>query len=108
GRSPPDPLRAPRLTGARVCLHSQHLVSNGRYQRRTVARNESRMSLQIDLKEAAELERRFDSEMRFRPLAPGGQRVVAVLLLCLSCFHFYTAGFGLLRDDEHRGIHMSF
>jgi len=66
------------------------------------------MSLQIDLKEAAELERRFDSEMRFRPLAPGGQRVVAVLLLCLSCFHFYTAGFGLLRDDVHRGIHMSF
>jgi TRAP transporter 4TM/12TM fusion protein len=31
-----------------------------------------------------------------------------VLLFALSCFHYYTAGFGLLRETTHRGIHMAF
>src|SRR5262249_43232543 len=65
------------------------------------------MSLDVDLHKAAELEQQFDSEMRFRPLTRIGDFVVGALLLGLSCFHFYTAGFGLLRDDIHRGIHMS-
>jgi TRAP transporter 4TM/12TM fusion protein len=65
------------------------------------------MSIDIDHQKTAELERQFDADMRFRPLTAGGDIVVGALLLGLSCFHFYTAGFGLLRDDMHRGIHMS-
>jgi len=65
------------------------------------------LSLQVDHAKAAELEREFDAEMRFRPLGSSGTWIVAVLLLSLSLFHFYTAGFGLLREQTHRGIHMA-
>src|SRR5918995_634775 len=58
--------------------------------------------------EERSLEEKFDPEMRFRPLLPGTAWLVAVLLLTLSCFHYYTAGFGLLREATHRGIHMAF
>lgn len=54
------------------------------------------------------LEEKFDPEMRFRPLLPGTAWLVAGLLLALSGFHYYTAGFGLLREATHRGIHMAF
>jgi TRAP transporter 4TM/12TM fusion protein len=54
------------------------------------------------------LEEKFDPEMRFRPLLPGTAWLVAGLLLALSVFHYYTAGFGLLRETTHRGIHMAF
>jgi TRAP transporter 4TM/12TM fusion protein len=30
------------------------------------------------------------------------------LLIALSCFHYYTAGFGLLRETTHRGVHLAF
>jgi TRAP transporter 4TM/12TM fusion protein len=56
----------------------------------------------------AELESKFDPEMRFRPLAPGAALVVGALLLLLSTFHYYTAGFGLLQEVTHRGVHMAF
>src|SRR3954454_2775822 len=46
--------------------------------------------------------------MRFRPLRPAAGRIVAGLLFALSCFHYYTAGFGLLPEQTHRGIHISF
>lgn len=65
------------------------------------------MSLQVDHAKAAELEREFDAEMRFRPLGVSGTWIVVALLLSLSTFHFYTAGFGLLREQTHRGIHMA-
>ncbi|MBL0408266.1 TRAP transporter permease [Microvirga aerilata] len=54
------------------------------------------------------LEEKFDPEMRFRPLPPGTAWLVAGMLLALSFFHYYTAGFGLLREATHRGIHMAF
>ncbi|MBB4041009.1 TRAP transporter 4TM/12TM fusion protein [Microvirga flocculans] len=54
------------------------------------------------------LEEKFDPEMRFRPLPQGTAWLVAGLLLALSGFHYYTAGFGLLREATHRGIHMAF
>jgi len=34
--------------------------------------------------------------------------IVGVLLAILSCFHYYTAGFGLLRESTHRGVHLAF
>ncbi len=54
-----------------------------------------------------ELEERFDPEVRFRSMAPLAARLVGVLLVGLSCFHYYTAGFGLLQETIHRGIHLS-
>src|SRR3954467_10093573 len=46
--------------------------------------------------------------MRFRPLVPPASAIVAGLLIVLSCFHYYTAGFGLLRETTHRGVHLAF
>src|SRR4028119_242850 len=54
------------------------------------------------------LEEKFDPEMRFRPLPTATGWIVAGLLLALSLFHYYTAGFGLLHEGTHRGIHMAF
>jgi TRAP transporter 4TM/12TM fusion protein len=54
------------------------------------------------------LEEQFDHEIRFRPLLPAGGTLVSALLIALSFFHYYTAGFGLLRETTHRGVHMAF
>jgi TRAP transporter 4TM/12TM fusion protein len=61
-----------------------------------------------DDKTLAELEQKFDPEMRFRPLAQPAVGIVAVLLMLLSAFHYYTAGFGLLQEVTHRGVHLAF
>ena len=63
---------------------------------------------EIDATKATELEEKYDPEMRFRPLVPPATLVVGTLLVVLSCFHYYTAGFGLLRETTHRGIHLAF
>jgi len=62
----------------------------------------------IDDKAVAELEAKYDSEMRFRPMANIAATTVTTLLIALSCFHYYTAGFGLLREATHRGVHLAF
>jgi len=62
----------------------------------------------LDLKKAQELEESLDHEIRFRPLLPRTAWLVAALLLALSLFHYYTAGFGLLPEVTHRGIHLAF
>ena len=54
------------------------------------------------------LEEKFDPEVRFRALRPGVARLASALLFSLSLFHYYTAGFGLLREVNHRGVHMAF
>jgi TRAP transporter 4TM/12TM fusion protein len=54
------------------------------------------------------LEAELDPEMQFRPLTPRAAWLVAGLLFALSCFHYYTAGFGLLPEVIHRGIHVAF
>ncbi|MDH4114734.1 MAG: TRAP transporter permease [Burkholderiaceae bacterium] len=54
------------------------------------------------------LEEKFDPEMRFRPTVPPAVWIVASLLIALSSFHYYTAGFGLLREATHRGVHLAF
>ena len=61
-----------------------------------------------DAKTLQELEEKFDPEMRFRPTVPPATLIVKWLLIVLSCFHYYTAGFGLLQETTHRGIHMAF
>ena len=62
----------------------------------------------LDEAKVRELEEQFDPEIRFRPLAPGAGYLVGGLLVALSLFHYYTAGFGLLQETMHRGIHLSF
>ncbi len=61
-----------------------------------------------DDKELLALEQKFDPEMRFRPLGEKTTTVVGALLIVLSLFHYYTAGFGLLQEVTHRGVHMAF
>lgn len=63
---------------------------------------------ELDEKKLQELEEKFDPEMRFRPVVPPAVQIVKWLLIALSCFHFYTAGFGLLRETTHRGVHLAF
>lgn len=63
---------------------------------------------ELDEAKARELEEKFDPEMAFRPLAPLGETIVGVALVTLSLFHYWTAGFGLLPELLHRGVHLSF
>src|SRR3954464_2110093 len=65
-------------------------------------------TMELDEAKARELEEKFDSEIRFRPLAPLAARLVGTLRVVLSLFHYYTAGFGLLPEMIHRGVHLSF
>ncbi len=65
-------------------------------------------SATLDDKKLQELEEKFDPEMRFRPVVPPAVQLVKWLLITLSCFHYYTAGFGLLRETTHRGVHLAF
>ncbi len=58
--------------------------------------------------EIEELEEKFDPEVRFRPLGKTAGTIAAVALFSLSAFHYYTAGFGLLREVTHRAVHMAF
>jgi TRAP transporter 4TM/12TM fusion protein len=65
-------------------------------------------STTIDEAKLQELEEKFDPEMRFRPALPPASVIIKWLLITLSIFHYYTAGFGLLRETTHRGIHLAF
>jgi TRAP transporter 4TM/12TM fusion protein len=58
--------------------------------------------------DVSKLEAEHDPEMQFRPLLPRAAWLVAALLFALSSFHYYTAGFGLLPEVTHRGIHVAF
>ena len=62
----------------------------------------------LDDRKLQELEQKFDPEMRFRPLTVATTTLVGGLLIALSLFHYYTAGFGLLQEITHRGVHLAF
>ncbi|MDQ2186399.1 TRAP transporter permease [Alcaligenaceae bacterium A4P071] len=64
--------------------------------------------MQIDLEKTQQLAEKFDPEIRFRPLHRSAAMLVSFLLVTLSIFHYYTAGFGLLREATHRGVHLAF
>lgn len=66
------------------------------------------MTTQPSAAELARLEEELDPEMAFRKVPPNTALVIGGLLLALSAFHYYTAGFGLLRETTHRGIHLAF
>jgi TRAP transporter 4TM/12TM fusion protein len=66
------------------------------------------MVTQPSVADLAKLEEELDPEMQFRKVPHGTALIVGGLLLALSAFHYYTAGFGLLRETTHRGIHLAF
>lgn len=55
-----------------------------------------------------EIERKFDPELAFRPTGPIMTMVISIALVAMSVYHFYAAGFALVRELLHRGIHLSF
>lgn len=61
----------------------------------------------IDLAAAEALEKRYDSEMSFRPLAGPVAGLVSAGLVALSVFHYYTAGFGILVEHWHMAVHLA-
>ena len=61
----------------------------------------------LDLEAAAELERKYDTEISFRDLRGATAAVVSTLLVALSVFHYYTAGFGILTEHWHKSIHLA-
>ena len=61
----------------------------------------------LDLEAAAELEKKYDSEVSFRELRGVTAAIVSTLLVALSVFHYYTAGFGILTEHWHKSIHLA-
>ncbi len=55
-----------------------------------------------------ELMRKYDTESRFRILSGWQGKLVAVLAVAMSCFHFYTSGFGLLLAQKQGAVHLAF
>lgn len=54
------------------------------------------------------IEEKYDAEVRFRPLPRILATATATALFVLSCYHFYTAGFGIPPASTHRGVHLAF
>ena len=61
----------------------------------------------LDLEAAAELEKKYDTEVSFRDLRGTTAIIVSTLLVALSVFHYYTAGFGILTEHWHKSIHLA-
>ena len=58
--------------------------------------------------EITDIEQKFDREVLFRPTGKVLGALIAFILVCMSGYHFYASGFGLIRELLHRGIHLSF
>jgi len=52
--------------------------------------------------------KKYDAESNFRALGGITALIARVACICLSLFHVYTAGFGLLNEVTHRTVHLSF
>ncbi|HAJ93758.1 MAG TPA: C4-dicarboxylate ABC transporter permease [Synergistaceae bacterium] len=59
----------------------------------------------IDLED---LMRKYDTEARFRTLEGWQLKLVALIAIAMSCFHFYTSGFGLLLAQKQGAVHLAF
>lgn len=60
----------------------------------------------LNLDQAEKLEAQYDPEMSFRPLGSFLRILIYITLICLGLYHYYTAGFGIPREQWHKGIHM--
>ncbi|MDD4159446.1 MAG: TRAP transporter permease [Synergistaceae bacterium] len=52
--------------------------------------------------------RKYDTEARFRALEGWQAKLVALIAIAMSCFHFYTSGFGLLLAQKQGAVHLAF
>ena len=69
----------------------------------TAPQEESQQQIDFD-----KLMRKYDSESRFRALTGWQAKLVTVLAIAMSCFHFYTSGFGLLLAQKQGAVHLAF
>ncbi|MEG1837288.1 MAG: TRAP transporter permease [Synergistaceae bacterium] len=67
--------------------------------------NNKHTSGQIDLDD---LMRKYDTESRFRILNGWQGKLVTLVAVLMSCFHFYTSGFGLLLSQKQGAVHLAF
>jgi len=63
---------------------------------------------QLSAAELAEVERKYDPETAFRATGRQLGLVVSAVLVAMSVYHFYAAGFALIPELMHRAIHISF
>ncbi len=67
-----------------------------------------KQNVTLSADELAAIERKYDPELAFRPTGKLISVLVSIILVCMSAYHFYASGFGLIRELLHRGIHISF
>jgi len=64
------------------------------------------VSTPIDHAKAEALERIYDRELNFRTLQGWAGRAVSLILVALSLYQYYTAGFGLPPEHWHSAIYL--
>ncbi|MDR2451494.1 MAG: TRAP transporter permease [Candidatus Accumulibacter sp.] len=55
-----------------------------------------------------ELLRKFDTESAYRVFSGWLAKLVMIAAVGMSCFHFYTSGFGLLPAQHQGAVHLAF
>ena len=64
------------------------------------------MSTTIDYAKAEALERQYDQELNLRTLHGWAGRAVSFVLVALSLYQYYTAGFGVPPEHWHNAIYL--
>ena len=62
----------------------------------------------FDPAKLAEIERKYDPELAFRPTGKYISLLISAVLVAMSLYQFYASGFGLIRELMHRGIYLAF
>ncbi|MCS6855927.1 MAG: TRAP transporter permease, partial [Elioraea sp.] len=65
------------------------------------------MRRESDADRAAELERQYDSGLAFREPTGWLKPLASVVLVALSVYQIYTAGFGLPPEHWHNAIYLA-
>lgn len=58
--------------------------------------------------DVSKLMRKYDTESRFRILTGCSALLVTIIAVAMSCFHFYTSGFGQLIAQKQGAMHLAF
>jgi len=58
--------------------------------------------------DVGQLMRKYDTESRFRILSGWTALLVTIIAVAMSCFHFYTSGFGQLIAQKQGAMHLAF
>lgn len=63
---------------------------------------------ELSKEELAAIERKYDSESAFRPTGQKIGYVITTLLVAMTLYHIYQAGFGTTNELMRFGVHLSF